>query len=75
VRQIEKMLRDLDAFDAEHPGLVDQTARCDFCGKPLPHEDGVVDWETVPVLAYDDGAPMYGCPACAKPDKEAPDGQ
>jgi hypothetical protein len=54
-----------DAFEVEHPGLVDRTTRCDFCGHPLPHEDGLVDLDAMPVLAYDDGSPMYGCPACA----------
>ena len=64
-------MEDIDAFEAAHPGLVDRTERCAFCGKPLEHdEDGEVDWETVPVLAYDDGSPMYGCKVCAR---EAPD--
>ena len=49
----------------ESPGLVDRTSRCDFCGKPLPAADGYVDWDNTPVLAYDDGSPMYGCPDCA----------
>jgi len=34
VRQIEKMLRDLDAFEAAHPGLVDKTVPCPRCDKP-----------------------------------------
>jgi len=50
-------LKLLDAFAEDHPGLVDASGRCDFCGRLVP---------TVTILAYDDGWPMYGCPACAE---------
>jgi len=62
---IESGLKAVRELHRQSPGLMDQTSRCDFCGKPLPTTHGCVDWDATPVLAYDDGAPMYGCPACA----------
>jgi len=55
----------IDDFEAAHPGLEDETERCDFCGEPLPVDVDGIAFE-VPALAYDEGMALYGCPACAR---------
>ena len=67
VRQIEKMLRDLDSFEAGHPGLEDHTNRCVVCGGPVALSGSTL------VCTTDYGRTIgwqhSGCvgkPACAK---------
>ncbi len=50
-----------DAFEAEHPGLIDATQPCDHCGRPMSWQRGI-GWH---VLDTRPGS-LSGnvCPAC-----------
>ena len=63
---IRSVLKAIDAFEAEHPGLVDFTFRCQRCGAveaPSPAGVSLVDIEASVALAG------LICPDCAAKSK------
>ena len=52
-----RALNAISAFEKEHPGLVDSTARCDACGAAFPDSTS---------LRRDYRRRMNVCPACAR---------
>jgi len=40
----DRVLAQIDAFEAAHPGLVDTTAECERCHKPFPRAELKTIW-------------------------------